>query len=156
MNPGHTTDPDRRLYPALPLVGVGVVVLRPDPAPGAVLLARRGNPPDAGRWSLPGGLQELGETAEAGARRELFEETGLVVDRLALAAQVDSIHRDPDGRVRYHYTIIDFAARWRGDAARAGGDITELVWAELDALGPFDLWSEALRVIAQAQGLAII
>ncbi len=147
------TERESRLYPSRPLVGIGVVVLRPDPPPGAVLLARRGNPPNAGSWSLPGGGQELGETAQAAARRELFEETGLCVGELALAAQVDSIHRDPDGRVRYHYTIIDFAARWRGEAARPGGDVTELAWAGFAALGRFELWSEALRVIALARAL---
>ena len=97
-----------REYPPRPIVGIGVAVLRP----GAVLLARRGRPPNLGAWSLPGGAQELGETAEAAARRELAEETGLSVGPLLLAANVDSIHRDPDGRVRYHYTIIDFCARW--------------------------------------------
>jgi 8-oxo-dGTP diphosphatase len=140
-----------RLYPARPLVGIGVVVLRDDP--GAVLLARRGNPPDAGRWSLPGGVQELGETAEAAARRELLEETGLTVGTLLLAGQVDSIHRDPDGRVRFHYTIIDFAARWCGEAAHPGGDITEVTWAAIDRLEDYGLWTEALRIIGLARRL---
>jgi 8-oxo-dGTP diphosphatase len=138
-----------REYPPRPIVGIGIAVLRP----GAILLARRGNPPSVGRWSLPGGAQELGETAEAAARRELHEETGLIVGPLHLAGQVDSIHRDPDGRVRYHYTIIDFAARWVGGEAVAGGDITELTWAKLDGLDEFALWSEALRVIGVARGL---
>lgn len=140
-----------REYPQRPLVGIGVAVLRPV-AP-AVLLVRRGKPPHEGSWSLPGGAQELGETAEAAARRELEEETGLRVGDLHLAANVDSIHRDPDGRVRYHYTIIDFAAVWAGGTPTAGGDVTEAVWAPLDALESFALWSEAHRVIGIARGL---
>ena len=138
-----------REYPQRPIVGIGVVVLRP----GAVLLARRGRPPNLGAWSLPGGAQELGETAEAAARRELAEETGLSVGPLLLAANVDSIHRDPDGRVRFHYTILDFAARWDGGEPAAAGDITEVAWAPLDALDAYDLWSEAHRVIAIARQL---
>ena len=138
-----------REYPPRPIVGIGVVVLRP----GAVLLARRGRPPNQGAWSLPGGAQELGETAEAAARRELAEETGLSVGPLLLAANVDSIHRDPDGRVRFHYTILDFAARWDGGEPAAAGDITEVAWAPLDALDAYDLWSEAHRVIAIARQL---
>ena len=139
----------KRTYPARPVVGIGVAVLRP----GAVLLVRRGNPPNAGHWSLPGGAQELGETARDAARRELLEEAGLTVGALELAAQVDSIHHDPDGRVRYHYTIIDFAARWTEGEPRAGGDATEVAWAPFGDLDRFDLWSEARRVIDIARRL---
>jgi ADP-ribose pyrophosphatase YjhB (NUDIX family) len=138
-----------REYPVRPIVGIGVAVLRPD----AVLLVRRGKPPNAGSWSLPGGAQELGETAEQAARRELHEECGLTVGDLVLAANVDSIHRDPDGRVRFHYTIIDFAARYVDGAPVAGSDVTEIVWAPLDDLSSFLLWSEALRVIDIARRL---
>jgi ADP-ribose pyrophosphatase YjhB (NUDIX family) len=138
-----------REYPPRPIVGIGVAVLRP----GAVLLARRGRPPNVGAWSLPGGAQELGETAEAAARRELLEETGLQVGPLLLTAHVDSIHRDDDGRVRFHYTILDFCARWDAGEAVAGGDITEVAWAGFDDLDRYDLWSEARRVIALARRL---
>lgn len=138
-----------REYPARPIVGIGVAVLRP----GEVLLVRRGQPPNVGAWSLPGGGQELGETAEAAARRELMEETGLAVGTLHLAANVDSIHRDADGRIRYHYTILDFAARWDGGEARPGGDITETAWAAFDQFDTYALWIEARRVIRIARGL---
>ena len=138
-----------REYPPRPLVGIGVAVLRP----GAVLLVRRGRPPSLGAWSLPGGAQELGETAEATARRELLEETGLSVGPLLLAANVDSIHRDPDGRVRYHYTILDFAARWEGGEPRPGGDITDVTWAPFDAFDDYGLWDEARRVVGIARTL---
>ena len=138
-----------REYPARPIVGIGVAVLRP----GAVLLVRRGRPPNAGAWSLPGGAQELGETAEAAARRELAEETGLSVGTLLLAGNVDSIHADPDGRVRFHYTILDFAARWGGGEPTSGGDITEVAWAPFDAFDDYDLWSEARRIVGAARVL---
>ena len=143
-----------REYPARPIVGVGIVVLRPGPE---VLLVRRGKAPDLGRWALPGGAQDVGETAEAGARRELFEECGLVVGALQLVANVDSIRHDADGRVRYHYTILDFAGLWQGDEARHGDDVDAVVWARVDDLTRFGLWSEAHRVIAlavQSFGLA--
>jgi 8-oxo-dGTP diphosphatase len=138
-----------RRYPDRPLVGLGVAVLRP----GAVLLVRRGQAPAAGAWSLPGGAQKLGETAEEGARRELREETGLEVGPLELAGYVDSIHRDAAGRILYHYTILDFAALWRGDAPRPGSDITELAWAGFGEFDAFALWSEARRIIARARTL---
>ena len=138
-----------REYPARPLVGIGVAVLRPS----AVLLVRRGRPPALGQWSLPGGAQRLGETAEEAARRELMEETGLAVGALHLVAHVDSIHPDEAGRIQFHYTILDFAAEWQGGEPRAQGDVTAarfVPFAELDDLG---LWSEALRVIGLAQRL---
>lgn len=138
-----------REYPQRPIVGIGVAVLRP----GGVLLVRRGRPPNMGAWSLPGGAQELGETAEQAARRELLEETALAVGPLLLAANVDSIHRDGDGRVRFHYTILDFAARWEGGEPVAGGDVTEATWAAFDAFDDYDLWSEARRVIGIARQL---
>jgi len=141
-----------REYPARPIVGIGVAVLRAEPSL-AVLLVRRGKPPNMGAWSLPGGAQELGETAEDAARRELEEEAGLRVGALHLVANVDSIHRDPDGRVRYHYTIIDFAAAWAGGTPVAGDDVTEALWAPLDRLDEYALWSEAHRVIGIARGL---
>ncbi len=119
--------------------------------PDAVLLVRRGKPPNPGAWSIPGGAQELGETAEDGARRELLEETGLQAGRLLLAANVDSITRDSDGRVQYHYTILDFAAEWAGGEPLAGGDALEAMFAPLDALERFTLWSEAHRVIGLAR-----
>jgi ADP-ribose pyrophosphatase YjhB (NUDIX family) len=138
-----------REYPARPIVGIGVVVLRD----ASVLLVRRGKPPNVGSWTLPGGAQEIGETAEAAARRELLEETGVAVGPLQLAGTVDSIRHDADGRVQYHYTIIDFCARWVSGEPFAATDVTEVVWAPLDALERFDLWSEAHRIIAISRRL---
>jgi ADP-ribose pyrophosphatase YjhB (NUDIX family) len=138
-----------REYPARPILGVGVAVMRP----GGVLLARRGTPPNVGAWSLPGGAQELGETTEETARRELLEETGMTVGPLHLAGIVDSVTRDAEDRIRFHYTIIDYAALWLGDTARASGDISEVAWADFDRFDDFRLWSEARRVIARGRVL---
>lgn len=138
-----------REYPVRPLVGIGVVMLKP----GAVLLVRRAKPPSVGQWSLPGGAQELGETAEEAARRELLEETGLDAGPMQLAANVDSIHRDEAGRVRFHYTILDFAAQWVGGDPAPGGDVSDALFAPLDRLGDYGLWDEAHRVIAIARRL---
>jgi len=144
-----------REYPRRPLVGIGVVLLKPSigPTPEAVLLVRRGKPPAMGQWSLPGGAQELGETAEHAARRELAEETGLVAGPLILAANVDSIHYDNKNRVQYHYTILDFAGYWQDGTPYAGGDVTDAVFASVDNLAGYNLWSEAHRVIGLSRRL---
>jgi 8-oxo-dGTP diphosphatase len=136
-----------REFPDRPLVGVGVAVLRGH----SVLLVRRARPPAQGAWSLPGGAQQLGETAENAARRELLEETGLTVGPLWLAGYVDSVHRDPDGRIRYHYTILDLCAAYSGGEAQAGSDATDIAWADLDRLDDFGLWAEARRIIGLAR-----
>jgi ADP-ribose pyrophosphatase YjhB (NUDIX family) len=140
-----------REYPARPIVGIGVVVFRGD----RVLLVRRGKPPSIGSWTLPGGAQELGETAEEAARRELMEETGLQIGKLQFAACVDSIRRDPEGRIQFHYTILDFAGAWEGGEPVAASDATAVVWAPLGRLEPYRLWSEAHRVIAIARRLVV-
>ena len=138
-----------REYPARPIVGIGIVVIKGN----TVLLVRRGKPPNIGAWTLPGGAQELGETTEDAARRELLEETGIEVGKLHFAATVNNIRHDETGRVRFHYTIIDFVARWVSGDPVADTDVTEAVWAPLDALDDYGLWSEAHRVIAIARRL---
>jgi len=135
-----------REYPTRPWVGIGAIVLRGD----EVLLIRRGRAPRAGSWSLPGGGQRIGEGAEACARREVLEETGIEVDALHLIAVIDAITPgEPGLGPRFHYTIIDYAARWAAGTPRAGGDVTEAVWAT--DLAPYALTPEALDVIARAR-----
>jgi 8-oxo-dGTP diphosphatase len=134
-----------KTYPTMPQVGIGIVVLR-----GAeVLLVRRGKPPAKGAWSLPGGRQELGETAEVCARRELLEETGVTIGPLTLIAHVDSIHRDSSGRIEFHYTILDFGGRYVSGEATAGDDVTELAWVKPQDFDAYKLWPVARDVIAE-------
>jgi ADP-ribose pyrophosphatase YjhB (NUDIX family) len=138
-----------REYPDHPIVGVGVVVLQGD----RVLLVRRGQAPNVGRWSLPGGGQELGETYRAAAEREVREETAVEIEVRGLIDVVDSITRDSDGRIRFHYVLVDVLAAWRAGEARAGGDAAEARWFALDDLGGLGLWSETLRVIRRGHDM---
>ena len=115
----------RREFPETPLVGVGAVVVEE----GRVLLVRRGTEPLLGRWSLPGGLLEVGESLSAGVVREVREETGLTVEPLELIELLDRIHREGE-RVRYHYVIADYLCRVAGGALQAASDADAARWVE--------------------------
>jgi 8-oxo-dGTP diphosphatase len=114
-----------REFPAVPMVGVGAVVVDE----GRVLLVRRGHEPMKGHWSLPGGLLELGEALEAGAVREVREETGLTVEPVELIELLDRIQRDGE-RIRYHYVIADYLCRVAGGTLHAASDADEVRWVE--------------------------
>lgn len=136
-----------RAYPDRPYVGVGVVVFR-----GAeVLLAMRGKLPRRFTWSIPGGAQEIGETVREAAIREIREETGLEIEILGLVDVVDSINREPDGRVLFHYTLVDLFAEWCSGEAVAGDDVAEVRWVRLDELQEYGLRQITHDVILQAE-----
>ena len=99
-------------------MGVGAVVLDGD----RVLLVKRGHAPLKGEWSLPGGTVELGETLEAAVAREVLEETGLEVDVGPLVEVIDRVQRAPDGRVEYHFIVVDYLCRGPGTDRSAGSD----------------------------------
>ena len=133
-----------RQYPDRPFCGIGVVVWRGD----EVLLVRRGRAPRKGDWSIPGGLQELGETVAETALREVREETGLTVRLTDQLGVVDSVRRDDSGRVEYHYTLIEFAAEWVSGELVPNDDVDRALWVPLDDLDRYALWDETRRIIA--------
>jgi ADP-ribose pyrophosphatase YjhB (NUDIX family) len=130
----------RREYPDAPIAGVGAVIARKLPdGSRQVLLIRRGQEPLKREWSLPGGAVELGETLEEAVCREVLEETGLSVEPVDVVQAFDRISRDAEGRVRYHYVLIDFLCR-----ITSGTEAPEAIVCATDALearwaGPDDL-----------------
>lgn len=139
----------RRDYPDRPVVGVGAVVWRGD----RLLLIRRGRPPRLGQWSLPGGGQQLGETLSEAVAREVREETSLGLASIRLITTVDLIERDQEGRVQFHYTLIDFTAEAEAGEPIAGDDAVDVAWFRPDQLEGLGLWSETLRIIDLAASL---
>ncbi|MCX7839666.1 MAG: NUDIX hydrolase [Anaerolineae bacterium] len=137
---------DSRDYPARPIAGVGVIVCKDD----AVLLIRRGKPPRAGEWGIPGGVVELGETWRDAARREVREECGIEIRIEAIADAVDIIVHDDAARVQYHYALVDFAASYVSGDLRASSDVLEARWVAFSELHHFPLPDKTRAVIRKA------
>lgn len=117
-------------YPDTPRLAVGGVVIRGD----EVLLVLRGNPPSEGEWAIPGGSVALGETLREAVERELREETGVRVMAGEPVHVVDAIVKDPDGRVRFHYVVVDLAATFLAGDPHPGDDALDARWVSRGAL----------------------
>ncbi|HET7343576.1 MAG TPA: NUDIX hydrolase [Methylomirabilota bacterium] len=141
---------DSREYPSVPRVGVGAVVLDDS----RVLLVRRGKAPAAGKWSLPGGLVELGETTREAIAREITEECGLTVHVGEVAGVLDRVIRDADGRIRYHWVLVDYVAVAVAGTLCAATDVDEARWVEVDEVERLDTTDGLMDMIRRAQALA--
>ena len=137
---------DTRKYPTRPIIGVGAAVF--DGA--SVVLIKRRFEPLRGRWSLPGGGLEVGETLEAGVAREIEEETGLTVSVGPVVEVFDRILLDDAGRVEYHFVLVDFLCRATGGTLKPGSDVTDAVLANPEMLNAYGLTKKAEEVITQA------
>jgi ADP-ribose pyrophosphatase YjhB (NUDIX family) len=130
--------------PSLPVLGVGAVVIDDE---RRVVLVKRAHEPLRGQWSLPGGRVELGESLTEATAREVFEETGLVVDVGPMIEVVEHVTRDADGAVTHHFVIVDFLCRVTGGRLIAGSDATEVAAASPSALGEYGVSERAIGVV---------
>jgi mutator protein MutT len=123
----------RREYPDHPVLAVGAVVTRE----AKVLLVKRGRDPGRGLWTLPGGAVHAGEALKPAVARELGEECGIEVAVEDIAEVVERMFFDDGGRLRYHYVIIDYRARWlRGDPAPSK-EVEEARWVDIADLAHY-------------------
>jgi mutator protein MutT len=137
-----------REYPDNPLVGVGAVIVQND----QVLLIRRGTAPLLGEWSLPGGVLECGETLREAVVREAREETGLTVEPGEMLGVYERVIRSDDGRVRYHFVLIDYLCRPVSGDLQAATDAADVRWFTPDQLPALNLAYDAHDVVQK--GLA--
>ena len=135
-----------RQYPERPIVGVGAVVLDGD----RVLLVKRAHEPLKGEWSLPGGAVDVGEALEEAIRREVREETCLEVEVGPIVDVLDRIRYDPDGRVKFHYVLVDFLCRPLSGTLQCASDAEEAAWAERGDLGRYGVAEATISVIDKA------
>lgn len=139
-----------REYPKSPIVAVGGIILQG----GRVLLVRRGQEPLLGEWSIPGGAVEVGEGLPEALRREILEETGLVVRVDKIVEVLDRIIRDEQGRVRYHYVLADYLCSVEGGRLQPATDASDACWADRAELPRYALRPETLRVVEKAFSLS--
>ncbi len=140
----------KRAYPDHPIIGVGAVIVDGD----SVLLVRRDTEPLKGEWSVPGGMLELGEKLRDGIRREVREETGLVVEPGEVLDVFDSIFADKDGRTEYHYVLIDYLCQPISGDAMAGTDVSEVKWVSQEELPGMGLRSSTEEVVRKGMARA--
>jgi len=130
-----------REYPTRPLVGTGALILRD----GKLLLVKRGAQPGFGKWSIPGGLVELGENVQDAMVREVKEEVGFDVEAVKLTDVVDTVTLDANGRVQYHFVVVNFLARVVGGELKTATDILEAKWVPFDEVEACNL-TKSFRV----------
>ena len=137
---------DSRQYPDRPYVGVGAVIVDE----GKVLIVKRRYEPLAGQWSLPGGAVEVGETLETSIAREMLEETGLEVEVGPVIEVFDRISRDADGKVRYHFVLVDYLCWPVGGLLQPASDVADALFVEPSELQRYSLTEKATAVIMRA------
>ena len=125
----------KRLYPEQPVVGIGAIIIHE----GKIVLIKRGNEPSKGKWTVPGGLVELGESPEQAVIRETKEEISLDVENPTLIDVVSNVDVGEKGKVKYHYVIIDYLVKVKNGTAQASSDAADLRWVPFDEVEKYDL-----------------
>jgi len=125
----------RREYPYQPIVGIGAVIVQN----GKILLVKRGSEPGKGKWSIPGGLVELGEKLERTVIREVKEETNLDVEVIRLIDAVDNVVYDSNRKLRFHFVILDYLTQFKGGTLQSSSDVIDTKWVRIEDAEDYDL-----------------
>jgi ADP-ribose pyrophosphatase YjhB (NUDIX family) len=139
----------KRDYPAAPILAVSAAIIRD----GKVLIARRARPPAGGLYTLPGGVVEVGETLVEAVVREIREETALAIEPVALTGYREAIGKDDDGRIRRHFIILPFAARWIAGEPVLNEELSEALWLDPAAVTGLKTTDGLAEIVMNAMAL---
>jgi len=145
----ESTEGDSRWYPQLPMVSVQALVIKE----GRILLQKRLREPSKGKWSIPGGRIELGEAIYEAASREVLEECSIEIEIERVLDVADSILRDEEGRISYHFVLIYLLARYKGGDVKAQSDAEDVRWVTTDELAELDIHPQLRAVLMRAAEL---
>jgi 8-oxo-dGTP diphosphatase len=134
---------NKNAYPRHPLVAVGAVVFKNN----CVLLIRRGQAPSEDLWAIPGGSVEIGETLQQAAEREILEETGVKIRAGKPIYTFDVIDRDQNGKIRFHYVIVDLVAEYVSGQPAAGDDAADARWISARELNALEVSPPTLKLL---------
>jgi ADP-ribose pyrophosphatase YjhB (NUDIX family) len=134
-----------RTYPSAPVCAVGGIIFKGD----QVLLVKRSKAPAEGKWSIPGGVVHLGETLEEAVKRELFEEVQLVVHPIRIGKVLERIFRDAEGKVFFHYIIIDYVCEILSGVANPGSDAAAAGYYDIELLESLDMTEGTADIIRE-------
>jgi 8-oxo-dGTP diphosphatase len=134
-----------RFYPEMPVCAVGAIIFQED----RVLLIKRGHPPAEGRWSIPGGVVHLGETLEEALRREVLEELGVEIRILRVGRVLDRMERDAQGRIYYHFVIIDYVCEILSGEPQAASDAEAWGFFQIEELEKLEMTGGTAPVIRE-------
>jgi len=135
----------KREYPEHPLVAASSLVVQDN----CILLVRRAYEPAFGKWSLPGGLVELGELTSEAARREVIEECGIEIEITEFLEPIDSIIYDCKNRIKFHYIILVFRGKYKAGILCNSSENLDARWVLKDELTELELTKSATGILSK-------
>jgi 8-oxo-dGTP diphosphatase len=137
------------VYPLVPRVGVGAIVIHDR----KILLVKRGIEPSLGLWAIPGGTLKLGETLQECAAREILEETGITIKVGACVYVFDYFERDTEGKIKFHYVVVDFAAEYICGEPKGADDAEDARWLSVEELSKLPVANNTLKALREIRFL---
>jgi 8-oxo-dGTP diphosphatase len=130
-------------YPPKPIVGVGAITIKDE----KVLLVKRGVQPSYGLWAIPGGTLKLGENMRQCAEREMLEETSVKVKAGACVYVFDFIEHDDEGKIKFHFVVVDFAADYISGEPKGADDALEACWLSAEEIDKLPVAKNTLAAL---------
>ncbi|MGV8059273.1 MAG: NUDIX hydrolase [Smithellaceae bacterium] len=138
------------VYPLVPRVAARAITIHE----GRTLLVKRGVEPSRGLWAIPGGTLKLGETLQECAAREFLEETGVTIEVGACAYVFDLFERDDSGKIKFHFVVVDFAAKYISGEPKGADDAEDARWLKPEELNKLPVAKNTLAALKEIRFIA--